>query len=318
MQWGRLRAFTSACALGLLAACGGGGGGEASPSMAAPRFDTTMLVEYSPASEQELRAADPVALSYLARAWAIAGEQRKVEAILDELERRGRAAFGIGFAWANFPPITQVPNPADTVYVVTLVQVADAFRFFERHDALRGALAELDAVPMTSGGGCWSYSAYDVRAGCVHDVNLIAMAFLSRVGRDVGRELAHTRATMLEPGAWLFWEEAPEGYWAHRRVMDAGHLGWSAFMLMDTADPRLRELGLQAAAYVARTYDPATAPYFATYAVAAAKIAARIRGGCELAATLPQWARDNAASDPDRKNRQWAAYVHVWAQQHCR
>jgi len=280
-------------------------------------LDTSMLDRYSPASLAELQLADPVALSYLAKGWLLAGHKERAYALLDELERRGRAAFGISQAWAPFPPVKKEPNPADAVYVVTLVQVADAFRVGGRDKALSEALTEMRDIPMASGGSCWPNSVYDVAAGCLHDVNLIAMAFLSRIGRNVDREIAYANSKMVQPGAWLFWEEAPLGYWAHRKIMDAGHLGWSAFEMIHTSDARLKRFGVMAAHYVSRNFDPEKAPYFAAFAVAAAEVAADIPSGCDRADALPEWAADNEKNDLTRKNLQWAAFVHVWAQTKC-
>lgn len=280
-------------------------------------YDTSMLWEFTPVTAEDLHKADSVALSYLAKGWLLVGDRTQADILLNELESRGDEAFGIGYAWAAFSPVKKTENPPDTVYVVTLVQVADAYRVGGRTRALKHALEVLDAIPLTSGGRCLANSKYDVEAGCLQDINLIGMAFLSRVHRNIDREFAFSRETMLEPGAWRFWEEAPPGYWAYHKIMDAGHLGWSAYELLQTNDPRLQKLGLMAANYLHRTYDASKEPYFAPFAVAAAEVSAGLPAGCDRAASLPAWAKQNADKDPDRKARQWAAFVHVWAQQGC-
>lgn len=279
-------------------------------------LDTSMLVQFTPTAA-DLPRTDSVALAYLAKGWTIAGRRDSADILLNELERRGRDAYGIGKAHAYFPPIRTEPNPADTVYTVTLVQVADAYRAAGRTRALAHALAELDAMPKARGGACWPYSTPDAEAGCVHNVNAISIAFLSRLGRDVTAEAAYERATMIGDGAWYYWEHSPPGYWAYRQISDAGHLGWQAFELLDTTDPDLQDMGRRAATYLHRTYVEAKEPHFAHFAVAAATVAADLPGGCAMAAALPQWATRIAAKDPDVKSRQWGAFVHVWAQVRC-
>lgn len=259
---------------------------------------TTMLRQWTPHNQAEMRAADPVALSYVAKGWLLVGDTKRANVILDELQRRGDAAFGIGVAWAAFGKAT--PNPADTVYTVTAAQVADAFRV--GHRSYQRALSLLRSMPLAED-GCIAYDALDADRGCVNNVNGITAAFYSYVGVDYQSMLQYEERTIHSDGSWFYDEALPQ-----QGSQDAGHQAWTAFMLLQSPDPAMRALGHKAAVYVETTFNAATEPPFAGYAVAAASIAdGDLAFGCPIAMSLPQ-------QSLDQKNAMWAAYVYTWAQ----
>jgi hypothetical protein len=282
-----------------------------------PRDDAvSVLSEWTPA---DLSGADPVALAYLAKGWLIAGREAEADRIFRELERRGDRAFGIDHEWAPFPPVQAAPNPADTVYTVTLAQVLDALRTGNRD--LSRPLGLLRSMPLASNGGCFPNSAPDAPAGCVHNVSMITMAVLSHLGRDYEPQLSYALQKRLPGSTWLYWEEAPPGYWAHQRVTDAAHMAWTAVMLLDSTDDRLRAIGRDLVPLVNEQYDTKESPYFAYHAVAAMRVATGHPEGCAMADRLPEWARN--LKQPDHfgrqrhKTQQWAAYVYARTRPQC-
>jgi hypothetical protein len=257
-----------------------------------------MLRRWTPHNRTEMRAADPVALSYIAKGWLLVGDRKRANVILNELERRGVWSFGIGVEWAAFGK--QTANPANTIYTVTVAQVADAFR--AAHRPFPQGLAALEAMPMANA-GCIAYDALDVNQGCVHNVNGIVAAYYSRIGHPYAKLLAYEEQTILPSGAWYYDEALPQ-----QGPQDAGHQAWEALMLLDSPDPAMRALGHRAALYVEQNFQPETEPVFAGYAVAATSIQdGNLAFGCPIAKALP-------ALQLDAKNMMWAAYVYTWAQ----
>jgi len=285
----------------------------ASSAQAAPT-DLSMLRKWTPHNRAEMRAADPVALAYLSKGWWIVGDRKRANVILDELERRGRMAYTAG---RNNPRLNHPGEvtPPETMYTIALIQVADAYRVAGRTRALAHALKALRTIPVVDG-GCYAYSSVDGDFGCVQDAGGLTLAVLSHLpGWDYSAHLRYEQATILPNGSYRAWE--PNG-----PVEDAAHLAWTAFMLMESPDPTVRDLGRRAARFVGATYDPSVSPPYSLYAVAAARIRAGLPDGCALAARLPGWANSFHQVLPDEtvtvKNQMWAAYVFTWAQTRCR
>lgn len=287
----------------------------AAAGAASAAVDTSMLRQWTPHNRVEMRAADPVALAYLSKGWLIAGDRKRANVILDELERRGDMAYTAG---AGNPRLGQwdVLNPPDTMYTIALVQVADAYRNAGRANALASALRALRTIPVVADGGCVAYSSMDGGFGCVQDAGGLALAVLSRVkGWDYSVSLAYEQATILSTGSFRAYEPAGP-------VEDAAHLGWTAFMLLQSPDPAVRVLGQRAAEFVAATFDAAVSPPYSIFAVAAVDIAiGHLAEGCAFVAQLPAWANAYhgllADGTETLKNQQWAAYVYTWASTRC-
>lgn len=281
----------------------------------ASALDTSMLQQWTPTTPAQLAATDSVALSYLAKGWLIAGNPQEARTLTDELDRRGVLAFTAGNLHSL---VNNSWNPADTEYAVTIVQVLDAMRWVGDDTGVQLALGELKKLPMVDSDGCWAYSTPDAPVGCIQDIGGISLAVLSGVPSwDYGAQLAYESGTIEPSGSWIEFQDSPIG---QGQVEDAAHLAWTAYMLLNSPDPAVRALGDRAAHYVAENYDPATAPPYSIYAVAAAEIEDGL-GGCDLAAQLPSWANSYRQVDADGsvsvKNQEWAAYVYTWSQMYC-
>jgi hypothetical protein len=277
-------------------------------------IDTRLLRQAEIRYPSQLAKIDPADMGYFVRAWITAGRRDRAKRYVRDLRRRGMAAFRPITVTPPFPG--DPPYPPDTLFSFETVQVAEAFRLARVSFALP---LQVLLTRFAFVNGCFSYDDQRSDRGCVHNVNALALGFLSHLGTtgptaDLYRSaLDYERRTILPNGAWWYWEDAPP---QSKAVNPLAYQAFQVWWLMTSPDPSVRSLGRQGAKFVRASWTPDMSKLSPedraiSWLPIAALIAAGDRKLCNWVPKMPVWQLRFSAANPD------SGFFYAWSQKRC-
>jgi hypothetical protein len=305
----------------LLAAAGTA---HAAPASVEPSgaVDTSLLEAATPQTPGELDAIGPSGVAVVAWAWWLAARPDRAAPLLDHLLSLGNGAFGIRQRWTPFQPVNKRAYPANAIYSVVLVPVAQSFLVNGVGRGVKRA-KKLLRERIAFRKGCFAYDDQRPKIGCVHNANASVLSLISWLGGGFRRSLRsefaeairYERRTMLADGSWWYWQQAPT-----RATNDLSHQAGTAWVYLIAKDDRLNALGQRALGPIRSKFTTDTSLLTPSEQDNLnSSVAALVAGGdtsaCAYVSDIPRWEREWA--NPDFGEEPAAAYFHVWSQLRC-